>query len=127
MFIISGREAWAAMARTLSGKDRELLRKLAPECTDNACADPGPSFQSVFLPVINHYALDADDFRRRIERLDTEELRYLVSLIIDRQESLVCVPPGYAEAFVIIVAERLGEDAAIPVLDIYGECEICSP
>jgi len=121
------REAWTAMARELSIKDRELLRKLAPECTGDACADPGASCRSIFLPVVNHYALDADDFRRRIERLEIDELRYLVSLIVDRQESLVCVPPKYAEAFIIVVAERLGDDATIPVLDIYEECELCSP
>ncbi|KAF1075752.1 hypothetical protein [Methanogenium sp. MK-MG] len=69
------------MARILSKKDQEILKKCAPECEDLLCSDSKVPYRSVLPPVANHYAVDADDFRERITRLTADELEYLTTLI----------------------------------------------
>ena len=75
------------MARTLSEKDVEILKKLAPECADITCVGSGFDFQSILPPVSNHYALDDDDFEERLKRLDIFELEYLSEVILDGSEN----------------------------------------
>jgi hypothetical protein len=115
------------MARELSDRDREILRRLAPECSDEICSGSGHAFLSILPPVANHFARDGADFSERIGRLSDEELGYLVDLILDGRESLGCVPPDFIEIFLRIVAERLGnrraEEIVLRSLD-EGECRV---
>jgi hypothetical protein len=114
------------MPRELSDRDREILKKLAPECSDEICSGSGHAFLSILPPVANHFANDEADFSERISRLSDDDLGYLVSLIMDGRESLGCVPPEFVEAFLRRVAERLGNQPAEEIVNLYaeiGECE----
>ena len=114
------------MPRELSDRDREILKKLAPECSDEICSGSGHAFLSILPPVANHFATDEADFSERIGRLSDDDLGYLVALIMDGRESLGCVPPEFVEAFLRRVAERLGNRPAEEIVGLYaeiGECE----
>jgi hypothetical protein len=113
------------MARELSERDREILKRLAPECSDEICSGSGHAFLSILPPVANHYARDEADFSERIGRLSDEDLGYLVGLILDGRESLGCVPPDFIEIFLRRVAGRLGNRRAEEIVLHYtdeGEC-----
>jgi hypothetical protein len=112
------------MPRELSQRDQLLLKKLAPECTELICQGSGVPFHSLLPPVANHFAQDEADFRERIGRLDDGDLRYLVDLVLTGEESLGCVPPDFLEIFLWRVAERLGNDAAVRIVEsaAAGEC-----
>jgi hypothetical protein len=115
------------MARELSDRDREILRRLAPECSGEICSGSGHAFLSILPPVANHFARDEEDFRERIEGLPEEDLRYLVDLILDGRESLGCVSPEFVEIFLRRVAERLGNRRAEEIVLRYldeGECQV---
>jgi hypothetical protein len=109
------------MPRELSDRDREILKKLAPECGEEICSGSGHAFLSILPPVANHFAADAEDFSERIGRLDDDDLRYLVGLILDGGESLGCAPPEYIEIFLRRVAERLGNKPAGDIVNLYSE------
>ena len=113
------------MPRELSERDREILKKLAPECGDEICSGSGHAFLSILPPVANHFAADADDFSERIGRLTDDDLGYLVGLILDGRESLGCAPPEYIEIFLRRVAGRLGNRPAEEIVMHYGEEEEC--
>jgi hypothetical protein len=115
------------MPRELSDRDRELLKRLAPECADEVCSGSGHAFLSILPPVANHYSRDAEDFSERLGRISDDDLGYLVDLILDGRESLGCVPPDFIEVFLMRVAERLGNRRAEAIVLHYndeGGCEI---
>ncbi|MGB3907423.1 MAG: hypothetical protein WBL02_03205 [Methanomethylovorans sp.] len=95
------------MPRDLSQKDIDLLKLLAPECKGLDCAGSGASYRSILPPLANHFASDEHDFRKRLEKLSTEDLQYLLSLTKNGDESLNCVPPRYLLIFIDLVNERL--------------------
>ncbi len=107
------------MARTLSKKDIEMLKKLAPECADITCSGSGFDYQSILPPVSNHFAFDDDDFEERLNRLDIFELRYLAEVILDGSESLGCVQPEHAYILVRLLSERVSEDVGENVRLLY--------
>ena len=113
------------MARNLSDKDQDILKKCAPECEELFCSGSGAPYRSVLPPVANHYAADADDFRERISRLTKDELEYLTGLILSGEESLCCLPPDYFAAFLETVAEHLGRSARRELLNAYRGGEDC--
>lgn len=114
------------MARILSERDMTILKKSAPECTELVCAGSGGPYRSILPPLANHYATDAEDFGKRLERLDDDDLRYLVGLVLDGSESLGCVPPGYIEIFLTFVDTRLGRDTALLILQRCESEEGCA-
>lgn len=113
------------MARDLSDKDLELLKKLAPECSDIICSGSGMAFQSILPPLANHLASDVNDFRKRLDTLTDQEFLYLIDLIRDGSESVACIPPLYARNFIEMVGERFGFDAASEMIDIYVDGVAC--
>lgn len=113
------------MPRELSDRDREILKKLAPECGEEICSGSGHAFLSILPPVANHYSTSEDDFSERLGRLANDDLRYLVSLILDGRESLGCVPPEFIEIFLRRVAERLGNRPAEDIVKLYSEGAEC--
>lgn len=113
------------MARILQERDIEILRKLAPEVDDLICSGSGLEYRSILPPVSRHYASDELDFARRLERLTAEDLQYLADVIVDRTESLGCMPPEDVEALVRIVAEKVSDEAAHRILALYESAEEC--
>jgi len=104
------------MPRELSDRDREILKKLAPECTELICQ--GSGFLSA-PPATRSQPLcpGRGDFRERIGRLTDEDLRYLADLVLTGEESLGCVPPDFLEIFLWQVAEHLGNDTAVRIVE----------
>jgi len=113
------------MARILSERDIGILKKLAPEVEDLICAGSGVEYRSILPPVSRHYAEDEADFAARLERLDAEDLHYLVGAIEDGSESLGCMPSEDIESFAAIVAAKLSEKDAKRVIAAYeaGPCD----
>jgi hypothetical protein len=115
------------MPRELSVRDQEILRKLAPECSDEICAGSGHAFRSILPPVANHFTTGEADFAERVGRLSDDDLRYLADLVRDGGESLGCVPPELLSIFLQRVADRLGRRQAEELVMLYareGECEV---
>ena len=113
------------MARTLTEKDVEILKKLAPECGDLTCSGSGTYYHSILPPVSNHYAQGEEDFEERINRLDLKELEYISDLILDGSESLGCDPPEYMDILIRILSERISEKTAKRVRAFYETVEAC--
>ncbi|MEI7857426.1 MAG: hypothetical protein WCH85_07985 [Methanomicrobiales archaeon] len=114
------------MARELSKRDIEILKKLAPECGDLTCSGSGHMFHSILPPVSNHFAQDSDDFIQRIARLTDEDLTYLTDMIHKGEEGMGCLPVEDVEAFVHLIHDRLSEEAAKKVISAYEsgyECD----
>ena len=113
------------LARELSVKDIEILKKLAPECAGMECAGSRAPYRSILPPLSNHFASDAEDFTERVSVLDDDELAYLISLIKSGEESLGCVQPHYMEVFLDLIEKRLGTDTAREVMGIYMAGQEC--
>lgn len=111
------------MARILSETDIGILKTVAPECEGYLCSGSGMMYRSILPPLANHYAKDADDFRRRINLLSRYDLEYLVRLIMSGEESLGCVPFEYIGVFTDTVSEKLGEEVATQVRNAYEKSE----
>lgn len=104
------------MPRVLTELDRTILKKVAPELSGTICAGSGTPYRSILPPLANHYATDGQDFVRRLDQLDDDDLRYLLGLIRDGSESLGCVPVEYLELFLTFVAGRFGRETASSLL-----------
>jgi len=113
------------MARTLTSRDTQILKKLAPEWEGADCSESGVAYRSILPPVANHYAEGAADFRRRIERLTADELADLLALIEAGEESLCCLRPDYFTELYGMTASVLGEDAASDLLKNYRAADDC--
>jgi hypothetical protein len=107
------------MARKLSSRDLNLLRKLAPELVDPTCAHAGHEFRSVLPPVSQHISASSEDFRERLLKLSDDELNYLVNLIFEGMESLHCVKKEHVDALVDVVGNRLSKVKATELLELY--------
>lgn len=113
------------MPRELDEKDIALLKKLAPELKEILCEHSKMPYRSILPPLSNHFSTDVKDFERRLRNLEDEELAYLVDMVRDGLESLACVPPEHAEAFILLVSERISMDVAEEIMALYLEmvCE----
>jgi hypothetical protein len=105
------------MPRKLTDHDLHILRELVPELGDERCEYAGHDYLSILPPVSQHFSHSAEDFRDRIGRLSDEELEYIVEMIFDGLEELVCLKPEHLEVFVEIVAERLSKDRAEELIE----------
>lgn len=112
------------MPRELSERDIQLLQVLAPEFSGEICNGSGMPYRSILPPVANHYATSAEDFRRRVDRLSADDLRYLIDLVMTGEESLHCISPDYYSVLDMRISEVLGEDIAHTIRGFYAmTCE----
>jgi len=107
------------MARKLVSLDLQILKKLAPELTDNTCGHAGWEFRSVLPPLSQHVSNSQSDFRERLLRLSDDELNYLVNLIFEGMESLHCVRNEHVDALVEVVGTRISKVKATELLQLY--------
>ncbi|TGC09137.1 hypothetical protein [Methanolobus halotolerans] len=114
------------MARELSVKDIEVLKKLAPECSGLECSGSRAPYRSILPPLSNHFAKNAEDFEKRVSSLEEDELLYLLSLIRSGEESLGCVQPHYMQVFLDLIKKRLGTKTAEEIMGIYVAGKECS-
>lgn len=113
------------MARELSDKDREILIKLVPELDDLQKQGIEIEYMNILPPVANHHSRDEKDFEQRLNRLSTEDMRYLADLILEGTESMGCLYPEYAEAFFVVAGQRLSEEVADKLREAYESGEGC--
>ena len=113
------------MPRELDDKDIAILKKLAPEWSEQACSASGHMFQSILPPVSNHFSEDSEDFIRRISRLSTEELTYITDMIRKGEESLGCLPVEDVEALVHYIHDTISPEVAQSVISAYESGNAC--
>ncbi|MDD1709137.1 MAG: hypothetical protein LUQ33_08215 [Methanoregulaceae archaeon] len=113
------------MARTLSQRDLEILKMLAPEVNDQLCPGSGHDFFSILPPVSNHFATSDADFLDRLERLSEEDLNYLAGLILDGDESIGCMHPEHVVLLADQVARRLSLQTADSIIALYISGNSC--
>jgi len=113
------------MARPLSPRDLEILKKLAPEADDPLCPGSGHDFFSILPPVSNHFATSDTDFLDRLERLSDEDLAYLTGLILDGSESVGCMHPEHVVLLADQVARKISMENAESIIALYTSGDPC--
>ena len=113
------------MARELSDKDREILRKLILEFDELISQGIDLEYMNILPPVANHHSKDEKDFGERLKRLSTEDLNYLADLVIDGSESLGCLYPEYADVFFEALKEKLSSETLAQVKEVYESGSGC--
>ena len=114
------------MTRELDEKDIELIKKLVPEIVN--FLESGRmeiEYMNILPPVANHYSRNVNDFKKRLQKLSAEDVRYLADKTIDGSEGISHLSPEYAEVFFTIVERTLSEDAADNLREIYETGEGC--
>lgn len=114
------------MPRELDDKDIVILKKLAPEWSEQAGSGSGHMFHAILPPVSNHFSEDSEDFIRRLSHLSTEELTYITDRILKGQESLGCLPVEDVEALIHHIHDTISPEVAQRVNSAYesgNECE----
>ena len=113
------------MARILSQRDLEILKKLAPEVNDPLCPGSGHDFFSILPPVSNHFAVSDADFLARLERLSDDDLEYLAGLILAGAESVGCMHPEHVVLLADQVARKLSMETADSIIGLYVSGDPC--
>jgi hypothetical protein len=115
------------MARELNDKDKEILKKLIPEYEEIAQAGIDLDYLNILPPVANHHSRGLSDFQARLKNLSNDDLNYLADQVIEGLESLDCLMPDYAEAFISLVNLRVSGEKAAKVTEAFesgGGCDI---
>lgn len=108
------------MPREFTKKDIEIFEKLAPEARGNFISpEGGHHFPFILRPVSHKFAESAEDFRERLERLDAEELDYLVGLVLENKEDIRALDEDRDE-FLEVVAEKVSPARAKEIKDHLG-------
>jgi hypothetical protein len=108
------------MPRKFTQKDIEIFNKLAPEAGGSLISrGAGHQFPFILRPVSHKFAESSEDFRKRLERLDPEELDYLVELALEGKEDVQSLDEDLEE-LVSVVAEKLSPERAKQLKDFAG-------
>jgi hypothetical protein len=100
------------MPREFTQKDIKIFNKLAPEAEGSLISrGAGHQFPFILRPVSHKFAESSEDFRKRLERLDPEELDYLVELALEGKEDVQSLDEDLEE-LVAVVAEKLPPERA---------------
>lgn len=111
------------MVRELDERDRSILKKLVPEFEVLLSKGIDLEYMNILPPVANHHSKNEKDFEERLNRLSTEDIRYLSDLILDGTESLCCLYPKFAEAFFTVAGKKLTSDFADRLREAYESGE----
>lgn len=103
--------------RELSEFDKNMLAKLAPELEGATGPAPGHDFQFILLPVSHRFAESPEDFASRIDKLNDDELNYLIDLIKSGKEDVRSLSEGDFDAIVEVVGKRFSEEKARELID----------
>ncbi|AKB51657.1 hypothetical protein MSBRW_2404 [Methanosarcina barkeri str. Wiesmoor] len=108
------------MPREFTQKDIEIFNKLAPEARGNLISrEAGHQFPFILRPVSHKFAESSEDFRKRLERLDPEELDYLIGLALEGKEDVQSLDEDLEE-LVSVVSEKLSPERAKQLKDFVG-------
>ncbi len=109
------------MPREFTRKDIEIFNKLAPEAGGSLTSrEAGHNFPFILRPVSHKFAESPEDFRKRLERLNPEELDYLVGLALEGKEDVQSLVDEDLEELVAVVAEKLSPERAKQLKDFVG-------
>ena len=112
------------MVRTLNERDLILLTTMAPEYSGESCRGSGVAYRSLLPPVANHYSTSATDFMERINRLSSDDFRYMTELMLSGEESLHCLSPEYYSILEERIKAEAGPDIAREIGARYAlECD----
>lgn len=111
------------MARELSDRDRNILRKLVPEFEDLQKQGIDLEYMNILPPVANHHSKDEKDFEVRLNRLSAEDIKYISDLILDGRESLSCLYPEFAEVYFTVAGKKLSSAVADQLRETYESGE----
>lgn len=101
------------MPREFTRKDIEIFNKLAPEAGGSLTSrGAGHQFPFILRPVSHKFAESSEDFRKRLERLNPEELDYLIGLALDGKEDVQSLVEEDLEELVAVIAEKLSPERA---------------
>jgi len=108
------------MPRKLDERDLEIFRKLVPELNRDAISPAGHQFKSILPPIAHHFTEDEADFKVRLERLEREDLEYLVEKVLDGGEMLGSLEREDIEVFVGLVEGKVSKERADEVRGYVG-------
>jgi len=103
--------------RTLNEQDKKILAKIAPEFEGATGPAPGHDYKFILLPVSHKLSESSEDFANRINKLNDDELNYLVDLILRGDEDVRSLAEGDVDALVELMGKRLGEEISKKLLD----------
>ncbi|AKB17536.1 MULTISPECIES: hypothetical protein [unclassified Methanosarcina] len=108
------------MPREFTQKDIEIFNKLAPETGGSQISrEAGHRFPFILRPVSHKFAESPEDFRERLERLNAEELDYLVGLALEGKEDVQSLDEDLEE-LVAVVEEKVSPERAKQLKDFVG-------
>ena len=111
------------MARELSDRDRNILKRLVPEFEDLQSQGFDLEYMNILPPVANHHSKDEKDFEERLNRLSAEDIKYISDLILDGSESLSCLYPEFAEVYFTVARKKLSSEVADQLREAYESGE----
>ncbi|MCX9074048.1 MAG: hypothetical protein OIN88_05235 [Candidatus Methanoperedens sp.] len=97
--------------RQLTDLDKKILAKLAPELEGTTGPAPGHDFKFILLPVSHKFSESSEDFANRVNRLNDEELTYIVDLILRGEEEMKSLAEGDSDALLELIEKRFPEKA----------------
>ncbi|MBP1907893.1 hypothetical protein [Methanolobus bombayensis] len=98
------------MGRVFSEMDNQIFNKLAPELSGNTMSNAGHNYPFILRPISHKIAEDAQDFRARMEKLDTGEMEYLFQLAMEGKEDIRSLEEEDVDTFIELVEEKLSTE-----------------
>ena len=96
------------MPREFTTKDIEIFNKLAPEAGNKLISkEAGHQFPFILRPISHKFAESPEDFRERLRRLNTEDLDYLVDLVLEGKEDIQSMVDEDLEELIKEIFEKL--------------------
>lgn len=108
------------MGRELNERDIDIIKKLVPEIV--SFVESGRmkiDYMNILPPVANHYSRNANDFDRHLQKLSSEDVKYLADRIIDGSESISHIPEDCDEVFFTYVGRMITGNLADELREIY--------
>ncbi|WP_406656338.1 hypothetical protein V7O62_10815 [Methanolobus sp. ZRKC2] len=98
------------MSREFNEMDQQIFNKLAPELSGNTMSASGHNYPYILRPISHKIAESAEDFRNRLDKLDTTELDYLVQLAMEGKEDIRSLEEEDIESFMEMVEAKLSTE-----------------
>ncbi len=95
------------MSRVFNDMDKQIFSKVAPELNGNTISSGGHNYPFILRPLSHKIAESAEDFRERMERLNAEELDYLVKLALEDKEDIHSLEPEDIDTIMELVEQKI--------------------
>jgi hypothetical protein len=96
-----------SMSRVFNDMDKQIFSKVAPELNGNTISSGGHNYPFILRPLSHKIAESAEDFRERMERLNAEELDYLVKLALENKEDIRSLEPEDIVTIMELVEQKI--------------------